>query len=111
MDMKPLSHIYECCPSVFGNEDKSITVKLKCIPKPDFDAQAIYEATLGVEARRKSTHEFINKYFDSVEGLTVAGEEIKTLDDIYRKVPGDLYAWIQAAVLSLEVLTKAEIKN
>ena len=111
MELKKLDYVYECHPAVFGNEDKSVTVKLKCVPKPDFEAQQMLESTLGMEARRNSGREFVAKYFCGIEGLTVDGEEIKTLDDIYRKVPGELYTWIYMAVMSLEILTKAEVKN
>ena len=111
MELKKLDHVYECHPAVFGNEDKSVTVGLKCIPKPDFDAQSMIESTLGMEARRKSGQEFIAKYFCWIKGLTVDGKEVTTLDEIYHRVPGDLYNWIYAAVMSIEILTKAEIKN
>ena len=59
MDIKSFDHIYECYPPVFGNEGKTVKVKLKCVPKPDFDTQAILESTVGMEARRKSGFDFI----------------------------------------------------
>jgi hypothetical protein len=112
MELKGTNHIYECYPPIYGNEDQTVKVKLKCVPKPDYDAQVMIESTLGMEARRKSGREFVAKYFCGVDGLVVDGQEIKTLEDIYNKVPGgELYNWIFAAVMSLEILTKAEVKN
>jgi hypothetical protein len=111
MELKGLDYVYECYPVIFGNENQTVKVKLKCVPKPDLDAQTGLETTLGMEARRKSGREFIAKYFCSVEGLVVDGKKITTLEEIYSKVPGELYNWIYIAVMSLEILTKAEVKN
>lgn len=111
MNLKSLNHIYECNPPVLGNAKNGFIVKLKLVPKPEFDAQALSEAILSVEARVKSTHQFMCKYFAGIEGLAVDGEEIKTLDDIFHKVPMELYSWIYAAIMTYDVMTKAEIKN
>lgn len=111
MDVKGKDYLYECYPPVFGNEDQSVKVKLKCVPKPDFDIQAEQESTYGLEERRRKGREFVSKYVHSIEGLTVDGKPIKTLDDLYTDGPSDLYNWVYSAVFSREVLTKAEIKN
>lgn len=112
MEVKGNSHVYECSPAIYGNDDSSVIVKLKCVPKPDFDTQTIHESTLAMEARRKSSREFVGKYFVDCEGYVVDGKELKTFDDIYTNGPGgDLYNWIFAAVMSREILDRHEIKN
>ena len=112
MEVKGNDHIYECYPTIHGNEKKTVKVKLKCAPKADFDLHVMHETTLALEARGKSMREFVGKYFVDCEGYVVDGKELKTLDEIYQKAPGgDLYCWIFAAVNSWEILNKHEIKN
>ena len=71
----------------------------------------IYLTELFEKLQLYDVTDFIAKYFCSVEGLIVGGEVIETLEEIYTKVPGELYNWIYAAVMSLEILTRAEVKN
>jgi hypothetical protein len=111
MDIKGTDHIYEIKPQGWFNDDETITLKLKCVPKKDFDVQAEAETTYGMEERRKKGREFVGKYVAAIEGLKVDGKEVTTFEQLYETGPADLYNWIYAACLSQEMLTKAETKN
>ena len=111
MDLKGTDHVYKCAPALWFNDECEVVVKLKCVPKKDFDMQTEAESTYGMEERRKKGREFIGKYVASIEGLSVDGKAVETFEQLYETGPADLYNWIYAAVLSQEMLSKAEIKN
>lgn len=111
MELRSTDHVYEIYPPLWFNDDQKVKVKLKCVPKKDFDVHAELESTYGMEARRVKGREFIGKYVSAIEGLVVGGKEITSFDELYETGPADLYNWIYSAVLSQEMLSKAEIKN
>jgi hypothetical protein len=111
MDLKGYGHVYECHPPLWFNKENEVKVKLKCVPKKDFDSQVEIETTYGMEKKRDEGHKFIAKYVTAIEGLTVDGEPVDTFDKLRDVGPSDLYTWIYTAVLSQEQLTKSEIKN
>jgi hypothetical protein len=111
MEIKSYDHIYKCRPVGWYNEDNSITVGLKCPPKPEFDSYARSETTYAMEERAKKGREFIGKFVKSITGLTVDGKEVTSFEQLYETGPADLYDWIYTAVLSQKILNDAEIKN
>jgi hypothetical protein len=111
MDLKGYGHVYECYPPLWFNDKSEVCVKLKCVPKKDFDVQVEVESTYGMTEKRNKGHEFIAKYVTSIEGLEVDGQPVTTFDQLKETGPTDLYTWIYTAVLSQERLTKAEVKN
>ena len=91
MDLKGYGHVYECYPPLWFNEKQEVCVKLKCVPKKDFDVQAEAETTYGMEERRKKGHEFIAKFVNTIEGLTVDGVAVESFDQLRETGPTDLY--------------------
>jgi hypothetical protein len=111
MEFNGKDHVYKCQPKEWWNLDGSITLNLKCAPKPDIEGQQRASETYAVEERANKQREFVSSFVVSIEGLVVDGKPITTFEDLFKCGPPDIYDWAYFAVLSQRMLTDAEVKN
>lgn len=96
-----------------------VRLHLRGVTTADIDrdnlAAAVARADLApdklAEFSQKQRLDLLRSKLVQIDNMTVGGQPVTTFDEFYRLAPAELRLWVENAVFSTEVLTRAERGN